>query len=56
MNILFVNISKLMPSFPAAIFAIVNSVDTKALYCTAPDWLATLKNPSPFCAVAGTSL
>ena len=40
-------------SSSTVILTIINFINPKVLYCTAPDWIATLNHPSAFCAISG---
>ncbi|KAL5493526.1 hypothetical protein EMCRGX_G014720 [Ephydatia muelleri] len=35
------------------IFAIIGFIDPAALYCTAPDWITSLRHSTPFCSISG---
>ena len=40
-------------SSSTVILTIINLINPKVLYCTAPDWIAALNHPSAFCAISG---
>ena len=37
-------------------FAAASRINPKALYCTSPDWIESLKQSTPFCAISGNSV
>lgn len=40
----------------AAFFAVISFIDPKSLYCTGPDWITSLNQSTPFCAISGNIL
>ncbi|KAL5491673.1 hypothetical protein EMCRGX_G017005 [Ephydatia muelleri] len=39
-----------------SLFALIGFAGAKSLYCTAPDWTASLNSSTPFCEISGTVL
>lgn len=37
-------------------FTIIGFIAPKALYCTTPDWITSLKHSTPFCTISGKQI